>query len=528
METEKNEMKFLIYFFSLFIISCTVPTFDIIIKNGQISDGTGTKLFSEDIYIKDGKIIQIGQIKSAVAEKILDASGLIVSPGFIDMHTHSERRSLDFPTVENYLQQGVTTMVGGNCGGSPFPISEFINKTEKMGIGPNLALLLGHNTVRREVMGTENRLATEKELNQMQALVQSAMDDGAFGMSTGLKYIPGAYSNTEEVIALASIVSKNGGFYATHMREEGIGLLESTEEAINIGREANLPVQISHHKAVGKSMWGNSVKTLDLINKARSEGIDVTADQYPYTATSTTLKVVFPAWSLSGGRDALKKRMDDSVQRQKIKDDIIWNIVHDRGGGDPASIVVASYPPNTEFNGMNLAEITQKNGYDPTPENAAEILMNLVYAGDGSGIYHCLNEDDVQQIMKHPQVMHASDGSTIEFGRAQPHPRNYGTYPKVLGKYVRELGLIPIEEAIRKMTSLPASVLGLTDRGKIKKGYWADLVIFDPHTIIDNATWKDPHQYPTGISWVIVNGVISIDHRIWSEKVSGKVLIHTP
>ncbi len=213
METEKNEMKFLIYFFSLFIISCTVPTFDIIIKNGQISDGTGTKLFSEDIYIKDGKIIQIGQIKSAVAEKILDASGLIVSPGFIDMHTHSERRSLDFPTVENYLQQGVTTMVGGNCGGSPFPISEFINKTEKMGIGPNLALLLGHNTVRREVMGTENRLATEKELNQMQALVQSAMDDGAFGMSTGLKYIPGAYSNTEEVIALASIVSKNGGFY---------------------------------------------------------------------------------------------------------------------------------------------------------------------------------------------------------------------------------------------------------------------------------------------------------------------------
>ena len=198
-------------------------------------------------------------------------------------------------------------MVGGNCGGSPFPIGEFIGKTEKMGIGPNLALLVGHNTVRREVMGTENRLATEKELNQMRKLVQSAMDDGAFGMSTGLKYIPGAYSNTEEVIALASIVSKNGGFYATHMREEGIGLLESTEEAINIGRQANLPVQISHHKAVGKSMWGNSSKTLELVNKARSEGIDVTADQYPYTATSTTLKVVFPAWSLSGGREALKK-----------------------------------------------------------------------------------------------------------------------------------------------------------------------------------------------------------------------------
>ena len=308
-------------------------------------------------------------------------------------------------------------------------------------------------------MGSENRLATKNELEKMQLLIESAMDDGAFGMSTGLKYIPGAYSNTEEVVALASIVSQHGGIYSTHMREEGIGLLKSTEEAINIGRESKLPVNISHHKAVGKSMWGSSINTLNMIDKAREDGIDVTADQYPYTATSTGLTVVFPAWSLAGGTSKLNERLDNPEQRQKIKNQIVWNIVYDRGGGDPASIVVANYPPNTTYNGMNLAEITKSKGQRPTVENAAEVLMDLVYIGKGQGIYHCLNENDVERIMSHPQVMHASDGSTIEFGKAQPHPRSYGTYPRILGRYVREKGIISLAESIRKMTGLPASVL---------------------------------------------------------------------
>lgn len=520
-------MKRFILFLNIIFFACTSPSFDIMIQNGQIADGTGGELFSANIYIRDEKIVRIGNLKKAMATETIDATGLVIAPGFIDMHTHSERKSLDFPAVENYLQQGVTTMVGGNCGSSPLPMSTFMADTESKGIGPNLALLVGHNTVRREVMGTENRLATEEELKAMQNLVQTAMDDGAFGMSTGLKYIPGAYSNTEEVVALASTVSKNGGFYATHMREEGIGLLASVDEAINIGREANLPVQISHHKAVGKSMWGHSVKTLERIENARAEGIDVVADQYPYTATSTTLTVVFPAWSLAGGMDALKVRLDDPTQRQKIKDGIVWNIVYDRGGGDPASIVVANYPPNTDYNGMNLGEITASKGFDPTPENAADVLMDMVYAGGGSGIYHCLNEEDVKRYMAHPQVMHASDGSTVEFGKAQPHPRSYGTYPRILGRYVRDQGVLPLSESIRKMTQLPASVLGLTDRGEIKSGYWADLVIFNPNTIIDNATFEAPHQYPTGISYVLVNGKVAIENGIHSQILSGKVLKNT-
>ena len=528
METEAKRMKPYILFLHIFFFACTTPSFDTIIQNGQIADGSGGELFKANIYIRDGKIITVGNLKKAMAPETIDATGLVIAPGFIDMHTHSERKSLDFPTVENYLQQGVTTMVGGNCGSSPWPMSTFISDTEAKGIGPNLALLVGHNTVRREVMGTENRLATDAELKAMQTLIQTAMDDGAFGLSTGLKYIPGAYSNTEEVVALASTVSKNGGFYATHMREEGIGLLESVDEAINIGREAKLPVQISHHKAVGKSMWGKSEKTLEKIENARAEGIEVVADQYPYTATSTTLTVVFPAWSLAGGMDELKKRLDDPTQRQKIKDGIVWNIVYDRGGGDPASIVVANYPPNTEYNGMNLGEITASKGFDPTPENAADVLMDMVYAGGGSGIYHCLNEEDVKRYMAHPQVMHASDGSTIEFGKAQPHPRSYGTYPRILGRYVRELGVLSLPESIRKMTQLPASVLGLKDRGEIKKGFWADLVIFDPNTIIDNATFEAPHQYPIGITHVMVNGQVAIENGKHTKSLAGKILKHTP
>lgn len=520
-------MKNIIIIISLIFSACSSPSFDIIINNGKIANGNGDELFIANIYIRDGKIIEIGTIPSAIGDKVLNAKNLIIAPGFIDMHTHAERKSLDFPPVENYLQQGVTTMIGGNCGGSPFPIKSFMENTEQKGIGPNLALLIGHNTVRRQVMGTENRLASDKEIKEMQNLIQVAMEDGVFGMSTGLKYIPGAYSNTAEVVALASTVSKNGGIYATHMREEGIGLIESVNEAIDIGRKSNLPVQISHHKAVGKTMWGNSIKTLELIEKANAEGLQVTADQYPYTATSTGLTVVFPAWALSGGREQLKKRLLDTELRQKIKDKIIWNIVYDRGGGDPASIVVASYPKNKDYDGLNLSQITELKGFKPNANNAAEVLMDLVYEGNGKGIYHCLDEEDVKRIMSNPYVMHASDGSTIEFGKAQPHPRSYGTYPRILGQYVRDKNVISLVESIRKMTKLPASVLGLQDRGEIKKNYWADLVIFDENKIIDNATWENPHQFPSGINWVIVNGEVAIQNGNYLNSLSGKILKHS-
>lgn len=500
------------------------PKYDVIIRHGQVIDGSGAAGVQVDVGIKDGKIAAIGDLSEEHASRELDASGQVVAPGFIDMHTHTERKIRELPAVENYIRQGVTTLVGGNCGGSPLPVGEFLHEVDSIGIAPNLALLVGHNTVRRAVMGSENREPTPDELAQMQKLVEQAMQEGAFGMSTGLKYIPGAYSKTDEVVVLAKVVARYGGFYATHMREEGLGLLEAVAEAIEIGRQAGVPVQISHHKAVGKSMWGSSAKTLQMVDDAVAEGLDVMLDQYPYTATSTGLTVVFPAWSLEGGKEKIIERLQTPAVRKLMKEGIVKNILYDRGGGDPASIVVSSFPADSTLEGMNLAEITQLRGKKPTPENAAEVLMDLQLEGGGRGIYHCLNEDDVKRIMQHPLVMHGSDGATIEFGKAKPHPRSYGTYPRVLGRYVREQHVLPLEEAIRKMTSLPAKRLKLTDRGLLKEGMWADVVVFDPETVIDRATWTEPHQYPEGISYVLVNGTLVVDAGAWTGKFPGRVL----
>lgn len=506
--------------------SCDVftPSLDIVIINGRIVDGTGNPAYRADLGIKAGKIAEIGSLKSRRSNRVIDVEGMLVTPGFIDMHTHAERNILKIPSVENYTRQGVTTVVGGNCGGSPLPIGEFISKVEKRGIALNLALLVGHNTVRKKVMGTENREATPAELEEMKTLVGEALQDGAIGLSSGLKYVPGAYAKTDEVVALATVVSRQGGFYATHMREEGLGLIVALEEAIDIGRKANIPVQISHHKAVGKTMWGSSVKTLQMVNEAIEAGLDITLDQYPYTATSTGLSVIFPAWALEGGQEKIKERLENPQLREQIKAAIIHNILYDRGGGDPASIVVSSYPPDSTLEGKDVAEITVMRGEKPTVENAAETLMEFQYAGGGRGIYHCLAEEDLDRIMKHPLVMHASDGGTIEFGRAKPHPRSYGTFPRVLGQYVRQENLISRVDAIRKMTSLPAQRLQLQDRGILKEGMWADVVVFDPHTVIDRATWAEPHQYPIGIPYVVVNGKLVIDEGKWTEVLPGRVL----
>ncbi|MFQ5825015.1 MAG: amidohydrolase family protein [bacterium] len=510
----------------LVINSCQIftPGLDIVIRNGQIIDGTGNPWYRADLGIKDGKIAEIGNLEARQSKRIIDAEGMVVVPGFIDMHTHAERKILEIPAVENYIRQGVTTVVGGNCGGSPFPIGEFLKKVAANSISLNLALLVGHNTIRKEVMGTENREPTFEELEKMKKLVERSMQDGAVGLSTGLKYIPGAYAKTDEVIALSEVVASFGGFYATHMRAEGLGLIEAVQEAIEIGRKAKIPIQISHHKAMGKNMWNSSIKTLQLVDEAVGAGIDITLDQYPYTATSTGLTVVFPTWALEGGKKKINKRLEEPKLREKIKEGIIHNILYDRGGGDPASIVVASYPPDSTLEGKNIAEITFIRGREPTAANAAETIMDLQHAGGGKGIYHCLGEEDIERIMKHPRVMHASDGATIKFGKAKPHPRSYGTFPRVLGNYVREKKVISLEDAIRKMTSLPAQRLKLQDRGILKEKMWADVVVFDPQTVSDQATWAQPHQYPAGIPYVVVNGKLVIDEGKWTKVFPGKVL----
>lgn len=499
-------------------------TYDIIIKNGLVVDGTGKAGFLADVAIRDGEILRVGSLSGAVATKVINAEGMVVAPGFIDLHSHADRNIRKNPDIENKIRQGITTILGGNCGGSPLPLGQYMASVKEQGISLNMALLVGHNTIRKSVMGKVNRTPTMAEQAEMEVLMEQAMKDGAFGLSTGLKYIPGAYAKTEEVIALAKIASKYDGFYATHMREEGEEIMGSIEETLEIGRQADLPVHISHHKIVGLTMWGTSKKTLALLDAARKGGLDITLDQYPYTASSTTLSILFPAWALAGGQDEIIKRLDNPETREKIKKGIIHNIRYDRAGGDPARVFISSFPPEPSLNGKNLAEVTAMKGREITIENAAETLMDLQYAGGGRGIFHAMDDEDVVRIMKNPYVSIATDGSAVEYGKSVPHPRSYGTFPRVLRKYVKEDKILSLEVAIHKMTGLPAQRLKLKDRGYIKKNMMADIVIFNPEKVNDPADWANPHQYATGIPHVIVNGLLVIDDNKRTRNFPGIIL----
>jgi N-acyl-D-amino-acid deacylase len=529
----RNLLIFILMATSLiFFVKCSKdkPDFDIIIKNGIVADGLGGKPFRADIGIFQGKIKEIGILQGDMAKKIIDAANLMVCPGFIDLHTHTDRGILEQPEVHNYIHQGVTTIVGGNCGGSQFPIGTFLKKVEEKKIAPNFCTLVGHNTARKKVMENANREPSPEELAEMKKLVEQAMQEGAVGISTGLKYIPGAYARTDEVIELAKVVQQYGGFYATHMREEGQAVLEAVKETIEIGRFTQLPVHISHHKITSVDHWGDSEKSLELVDNAIKAGINVTLDQYPYPATSTGLTVLFPAWALEGDLQKRKERLNDEKQKKQIIEAIMYNIRHDRGGNDLNRILIARYTPEPELEGLSIAQILEKKGMAVTLEAGAELIVQMQLKGMNEkneqiqAIYFCLHDKDIERIMKHPLVSHASDGGLTKIGVGKPHPRNYGTFPRVLGVYVREKGTLTFEEAIRKMTSLPAKRLGLTDRGCIKKGYHADIVILDPNKIADTATWKNPHSYPEGISYVLVNGQPVVENNKFSGLYPGKVI----
>jgi N-acyl-D-amino-acid deacylase len=509
------------------------PEFDIIIKNGSIVDGLGGKPVQADIGISQGKIKTIGSLEEKKAKKVIDAANLMVCPGFIDLHTHTDEGILDQPEAHNYIRQGVTTVVGGNCGGSHFPIGEFLKNLEEKKIALNFCTLVGHNTIRKRVMGNADREPSQEELAQMKKMVEQAMQEGAVGISTGLKYIPGAYTKIDEVIELAKVVRQYGGFYATHMREEGQGILEAVQETIDIGKSAQIPVHISHHKITSVDRWGDSEKTLGMVDDARKAGIDVTLDQYPYPATSTGLTVLFPSWALEGDSKQRIERWNDEKLKPQIIEKIIYNIQHDRGGNDLNRILIARYTPEPELEGLTIAQILEKKGMPVTIEAGAELIVQMQLRGTAGekelvqAIYFCLDDADIERIMKHPLVSHASDGDITRLGVGKPHPRNYGTFPRVLRLYVREKGILTFEEAIRKMTSLPASRLGLTDRGCIKEGYYADIAIVDPGKVADTATWENPHSYPTGISYVLVNGQPVIEDNKFPGMFPGKVIYGT-
>jgi N-acyl-D-amino-acid deacylase len=515
---------FALAFAAVGLMSAQADRFDVLITNAKIIDGSGGPWFYGDIGIRGDTIAAVGLLPNATATTRVDARGLVVSPGFIDIHSHGRRGIFEVPTAENYLREGVTTFVEGPDGSSPLPLAPFFERLSKTPISVNVAAFVGQGTIRSQVVGLANRKATPEEIEKMKALAAQAMKEGAFGLSTGLYYVPGNFTPTEEVIEIAKVVGRMGGIHISHMREEAAHVLDSVRETIRIGEEGGLPTQITHHKIIGVSNWGESVESLKLVEAARARGVDVTIDQYPYTASSTGIAALFPQWALEGGQKATVERISATDTRARIKAVIVENIKHDRGAGDPKNVSIAGCGFDKTLAGKNLAEITRARGVDATIENAADTAIELQQKGGCSAIYHAIGEDDVVRILRSPYTMIASDGEIPVFGQAAPHPRSYGTFARVLGVYVREQKVLTLEEGVRRMSGYPAARLKIWDRGLLRPGMKADLVIFDPDKIADRATFEQPHQYSVGVRDVMVNGRFSMREGTVTPERPGRVV----
>ncbi|HSP17351.1 MAG TPA: D-aminoacylase [Thermoanaerobaculia bacterium] len=517
---------------TLLALALTVSTvsaadYDLIIRNARIVDGAGASWYRGDLAVRGDTIAAIDRHIAGTATRTIDAGDHVLAPGFIDLHTHARRGIFEVPTADNYIRQGVTTIFEGPDGSSPIPLRDFFAKLDQTKTAPNMASFIGQGSVREKVIGTADRQATAEEIEKMKALVREGMRDGAFGLSTGLYYVPGTFTPTEEVIALAAVAGEMGGIHISHQRDETAKIRDSVRETIRIGEEGHLPTQATHMKVLGAPNWGASADTIRLVDEARARGVDVTMDQYPYTASSTSLQAaLLPAWSLEGGREDLLKRIDDAASRAKIRATVVDRIQNERGGGDPKNIQIASTDFDASLAGKTLADVTRSRGLEPTIENAADVAIDLIRRGRVQGIFHAMSEDDVIRILRHPATMIASDGEVPVFGKNSPHPRSYGTFVRVLGVYVREKQVLTLEDAVRKMTSLPAGRVGLRDRGLLRPGMKADLVIFDPATVADRATYANPHQYAVGVSHVVVNGVLVVDEGKVTGARPGRVLRH--
>lgn len=493
-------------------------------------DGTGAPPAQADVGIRGLQIAEVGDLSTASAAERIDVSGLAVAPGFIDPHTHSRGTIFEIPTADNFVLQGVTTLVEGNDGGSPLELAVWYDSLATAGgTAPNFAMFIGHNSIRSEVIGSDDRAPTEFELEEMRAWVAKGMAEGALGLSTGLFYLPGSFAATEEVIELAKVAGASGGIYISHMRNEGDGVFDSVRETLRIGEEASIPVQMTHHKIGAWRNFGRAPESIELIREARAKGVDVTFDQYPYTASSTGLSSIIPRWAQEGGQ--LESRLADEALRQRIVDDIIdW--IEMRFASDPSKIQLVSCRFDTgasesfpdDLAGLTLADIMAARDAETTPDMIAELVLEIDQAGGCSAIFHGFNEADVQTLLQSDYGMVGSDGRLSHYGEASPHPRGYGTFPRVLGRYARELGVITMAEAVRRMTSATAERLGFSDRGRIAPGLVADLTVFDPETVIDRATFDDPHQYPVGIPHVFVGGVAVVRDGAVTGSKPGVVL----
>lgn len=529
---------------------------DILIKNGEIYDGTGGKPFRGNIGIVGDRILEVGRLEGAEAAEVIDAAGLAAAPGFIDSHSHSDPTLLANPWAESKIRQGVTTEVIGQCGSSAAPLfglaaavvdknyekyglkadwttlAEYGERVSRQGVAVNIAPLAGHGTIRMGVVGQEDRPPTPEEMAGLKRAVAGAMEEGAFGLSTGLIYPPGCFSATEELIELARVAAAYGRIYVSHIRGESDTLLEAVAEAIDIGRKTAIPVQISHHKAAGKSNWGKIERTLAMIDRARADGIDVTFDVYPYIAASTSLATLIPAWAHSGGNDALLARLRDKDIRRRLADEIKsgipgWENFARAAGWENVLIVRLESEANKTLEGKTVAEAAAERG--TTPEDT---IFDLTLEEDGQTITTVLflmREEDVEMALRHPAAMVGSDSGTVApygiLSAGRPHPRTYGTFARVLGRYARERGVLSLPEAIRKMTAEPAAKYNLKGRGRLGAGMQADIAIFAPELIIDRATFTEPHQYAEGMRYVFVNGKVTVREGEHTGSLAGRVLV---
>jgi N-acyl-D-amino-acid deacylase len=499
--------------FPVFLFASTVclaqTNADILIKNGKIIDGAGNSWYYGDVAVKDGRILKVGKFQNITAAKIIDAKGMIVCPGFIDVHTHIEGDELKNPTADNFILDGVTTVVTGNCGASNVDIKKYMQRIDSVRLSVNVATLIGHNDVRKAVMGTANRPPTEAEMDQMEAIVERGMKDGAVGFSTGLIYIPGTYASTDEVLRLAKVAARYKGVYASHMRDEGDSVTQAIEEALHIGREAGMPVEISHFKLSGQQNWGRSRETLPMIVRAREDGIDVTIDQYPYTASSTSLSTLLPDEVLADGADSIVARLKRPEVRKYITAYMLGRLKK-RKLKHLGYAVIAFYKADTSYNGKSIEQVNLLLHRKHKARYEAETVMDMMEKGGASMVFHGMSDEDVERIMRYPFNMFASDASIRIYGQGAPHPRGYGTNARILARYVREKKLMPLEEAIRRMSSLPAQKFGLSGRGLLREGYAADILVFDEKEVQDLSTYEQPHAYSRGFMYVIVNGQVVV------------------
>ncbi len=497
--------------------------FDLVISGGKVVDGTGNPWFTSDVAIKNGQIAAIGRIAPQRGLKQIDARGLVVVPGFVDVLSHIEGGINRLPEAENFLRMGVTSLVTGNCGNSALQVGEWMAGLESAGVSVNIATLVGHNTVRRAGMnGDFDRVPTPEELDRMREFVANAMRAGAVGLSTGLEYIPGTYARTDEIVQLAKVAAASGGVYATHMRNEGLEVEKSIRESLEIGSLSGCPVEISHFKVSSRKRWGASVETIRLVAEARARGQQITVDQYLYPAGSTGIGILFPSWLFEA--DKSRERLADEATRARVRKELLAK-ARSEGFNDLSFAFVASHRANTAFNGKNIKEITQAVKGNDTPEDQAEQAIEILLAGGAQMVLHKMSEADVERIIRQPFTMVASDAGPLEVGGdGIPHPRGFGNNARVLSVYVREKKLLGLEEAIRKMTSLPAQTFALWDRGILRPGMAADIVIFDEGSVKDRATFEQPKQYPVGIEYVLVNGVLAIEKQSHTKARSGKIL----